>query len=326
MGPSFRVKFRSLSVGQTFLSARTGAVLPSFGEKLKREREKRAVTLEQISVSTKIGTRMLQALEEDKFSQLPGGIFNKGFVRAYARCVGLDEDQAVADYLEASGDAAPVRIEAAAEPERRSPEPSTNGSSRDLPWGLFAAVLLLVALILSVWSYRKREHRARPGTSNSEPSSIVTPSPASGASSKNALAASQSSAVVAQVKSQGRPDLQARTLTTEKTASPNVAFAAGPASRTQPGEFTVLIQAREDSWISITVDGKVLLSDTLIAGDQRSVHGRNQVVVRAGNTGAVDLSFNGKKLVSQGDYGEVKTLIFGAAGLEPNRPAPLPSQ
>ena len=81
--------------------------LPSFGEKLKQEREKRKITLEQISLSTKIGTRMLQALEEDKFNQLPGGIFNKGFVRAYARSLGLDEDQTVADYLQATGDAPP---------------------------------------------------------------------------------------------------------------------------------------------------------------------------------------------------------------------------
>ena len=62
--------------------------LPSFGEKLRREREKRSITLDQISESTKIGTRMLQALEDDRFSQLPGGIFNKGFVRAYARHLG----------------------------------------------------------------------------------------------------------------------------------------------------------------------------------------------------------------------------------------------
>ena len=44
---------------------------------------------------------MLRALEEEKFDQLPGGIFNKGFVRAYARHVGLDEDQAIADYMAA---------------------------------------------------------------------------------------------------------------------------------------------------------------------------------------------------------------------------------
>ncbi len=88
--------------------------MPSFGEKLKQEREKRKITLEQISASTKIGTRMLQALEEDKFNQLPGGIFNKGFVRAYSRFLGLDEDQTVAEYLRASGDAPPVSTEIAA--------------------------------------------------------------------------------------------------------------------------------------------------------------------------------------------------------------------
>ena len=96
--------------------------LPSFGEKLKQEREKRKITLEQISVSTKIGTRMLQALEENKFNQLPGGIFNKGFVRAYSRVVGLDEDQTVADYMQASGDAPPVSTRSCAPHGRRSTE------------------------------------------------------------------------------------------------------------------------------------------------------------------------------------------------------------
>ena len=103
-----RVEFRSPS-GE---SGRLG--LPSFGEKLKLEREKRKITLEQISVSTKIGTRMLQALEEDNFNQLPGGIFNRGFVRAYSRFLGLDEDQTIADYMQASGDALPASTETAA--------------------------------------------------------------------------------------------------------------------------------------------------------------------------------------------------------------------
>ena len=116
--------------------------MPSFGEKLKQEREKRKITLEQISVSTKIGTRMLQALEEDKFNQLPGGIFNKGFVRAYSRFVGLDEDQTVADYLQASGDAPPPPTEIAVQEEEREPaenirrmEATSSSASRPLPWG-----------------------------------------------------------------------------------------------------------------------------------------------------------------------------------------------
>ena len=74
----------------------------AFGEKLRKQRELRGIELDAISNSTKIGTRMLRALEDERFDQLPGGVFNKGFVRAYARQVGLDEEETVADYLAAA--------------------------------------------------------------------------------------------------------------------------------------------------------------------------------------------------------------------------------
>ncbi len=75
--------------------------MQGFGEKLRKQREQRGLTLEAISSTTKISTRMLRALEEERFEQLPGGVFNKGFVRAYARQVGLNEDESIADYLAA---------------------------------------------------------------------------------------------------------------------------------------------------------------------------------------------------------------------------------
>jgi hypothetical protein len=73
----------------------------AFGEKLRKQREQRGIELDAISNTTKISTRMLRALEEEHFDQLPGGVFNKGFVRAYARLVGLDEEEAITDYLTA---------------------------------------------------------------------------------------------------------------------------------------------------------------------------------------------------------------------------------
>jgi cytoskeletal protein RodZ len=73
----------------------------AFGEKLRQQREQRGLALDAISNTTKISTRMLRALEDEHFDQLPGGVFNKGFVRAYARQVGLNEEEAVADYLAA---------------------------------------------------------------------------------------------------------------------------------------------------------------------------------------------------------------------------------
>jgi cytoskeletal protein RodZ len=73
----------------------------AFGEKLRSQREQRGLTLDAISTTTKISPRMLRAIEDEHFDQLPGGVFNKGFVRAYARQVGLDEEEAVSDYLAA---------------------------------------------------------------------------------------------------------------------------------------------------------------------------------------------------------------------------------
>jgi cytoskeletal protein RodZ len=72
-----------------------------FGEKLRQQRERRGISLDAISTTTKISTRMLRAIEDEHFDQLPGGVFNKGFVRAYARQVGLDEEEVVTDYLTA---------------------------------------------------------------------------------------------------------------------------------------------------------------------------------------------------------------------------------
>jgi Helix-turn-helix domain/Domain of unknown function (DUF4115) len=73
----------------------------AFGEKLRKQREQRGISLDAISNTTKISPRMLRAIEDEHFDQLPGGVFNKGFVRAYARQVGLDEEETVSDYLAA---------------------------------------------------------------------------------------------------------------------------------------------------------------------------------------------------------------------------------
>lgn len=70
-----------------------------FGDKFRKAREKKDLSLDQVSNVTKISARMLRAIEEEHFDQLPGGVFNKGFIRAYAKHLGLDAEEAVTDYL-----------------------------------------------------------------------------------------------------------------------------------------------------------------------------------------------------------------------------------
>jgi outer membrane biosynthesis protein TonB len=74
--------------------------MPTLGEELRHRREQRAITLAEISEATRIGTRFLKAIETDNFSILPGGIFTRSFIRAYAKHVGMNEDEAVALYLQ----------------------------------------------------------------------------------------------------------------------------------------------------------------------------------------------------------------------------------
>ena len=70
-----------------------------FGDKFRQAREKKDLSLDQVSNVTKISSRMLKAIEEEHFDQLPGGVFNKGFIRAYAKHLGLNDEEAVNDYL-----------------------------------------------------------------------------------------------------------------------------------------------------------------------------------------------------------------------------------
>lgn len=320
--------------------------MESFGAHLKREREQRKISLEDVSLSTKIGTRFLQALEEEHFDLLPGGIFNKGFVRAYARHLGLDEDQIVADFLAASGTAQPdPKAEEILLQELRGKETSRENDAEDavhrVPWGTVALVLLAVALGFAVWGFRSREKSpaevraehpvkakvvAAPQNAGPELKSVAasTPAPEIGrapASDNATPAPANSSAQTAQTPATPNPAPQAPAtpVTAPEAAAKSVELASAnaPVPPVQhAGPFVVLVKAREDAWVSITADGKPVMEDTLVAPSEKAIQARNQVVIKTGNAAALDFSFNGKKLPQQGEFGEVKTLTFGTSGLQ----------
>jgi cytoskeleton protein RodZ len=121
--------------------------MSSFGEILKRERELRQISLREISEATKINLRYLDALERNDFRHLPGGVFNKGFVRAYAQFIGIDPEAMAMAYLEEersqqgkSGGAVPLDV---APPP--TPEPDSGSSSR-----VWVVVLVIVLVLLVV--------------------------------------------------------------------------------------------------------------------------------------------------------------------------------
>jgi len=131
-----------------------------FGDRLRREREMRGVTLEEISESTKISKRSLQAMEDEDFDLLPGGIFNKGFVRAYARFLGIDEEQAVADFLAVSNEQQAQEEKFPLELHEDGKQPSLNPKRSLLPVILALLVLVAVAGAWTFWNKHKSQENA----------------------------------------------------------------------------------------------------------------------------------------------------------------------
>src|SRR4029077_17681991 len=240
----------------------------------------------------------------EHFDQLPGGVFNKGFVRAYAHFLGIDEDQAVADYSAASNeqpepvDKFPLEIHA--EPNRE-----LNPRRSNVPMAFAAAALAGVLVGYFFWA-KSRPHSTE-AVEPSHPASTTAPQ---------------------SVPAKASPPAAAEVTTTTPAVTPRATATPAPAKteRQKPAaapaekkaaekKFFVVVKAKEDSWISIVADGHSVMQRVLSADRQKLVKAARQIVLRTGNAGGIEVSFNGKSLGALGNENEPRTLTFSATGL-----------
>jgi cytoskeleton protein RodZ len=149
----------------------------NFGERLHREREMREVSVEEITGATRIARRYLEALENEDWSKLPGGVFGRGFVRSIARYLGLDEDSLLGEYDLARKSGLPV-----------APQPPPRPLPRELPRWLPALIVLLVLLGIAAGAvYGWRRYAARRNAQASAAQATANqPAPAGTASAASA--------------------------------------------------------------------------------------------------------------------------------------------
>jgi len=278
-----------------------GLAMAAFGDRLRREREMRGITLDEICESTKIARRHLEALERDRFDQLPGGVFNKGFVRAYARFLGIDEDQAVADYTAATHeqpepeDKFPLEIH-----EEDDRQPKRRRSLLPLIFILAAVAGVLVGYFFYL---RSKPAGNGPSAPVQQASPVPDPVPQSSVPAEAPRVAS------APAQAEYAPSRQG-------AAGREKAVPLAPAARKSAEKtFAVLVKAKEDSWVSIVVDGKSVMQKVLSADQTRLIKAGKEIVLRTGNAGGIDVSFNGKPMGALGNENEPRTLTFSAAGL-----------
>ena len=123
----------------------------SIGEKLRLARETRGIALREISEQTRISMRYLEAIENDDYRHLPGGIFNRSFIRAYAKFIGYDEHEAMEDYARTMRE----RGESVDEtPKHRAMVYTDDAAThtRSPLFTLLLAIIILAALSLAVWA------------------------------------------------------------------------------------------------------------------------------------------------------------------------------
>src|SRR5436305_702958 len=280
-----------------------------FGDRLRREREMRGVTLDEIAESTKIARRSLEALEQENFDLLPGGIFNKGFVRAYARYLGIDEEQAIADYVAASQDQPPAedRFPLQIHEDKDDRRPPLNEKRSFMP-----LILALAALVLGVagWEYwnKHRFHtvhadQEKPAVSapatpvapqqqvsapanlpasaatDQKPAVPVDSSSSSAGSDKQAASSSAAPASATPADKSATPADKkgASTSPADKNASkseqknvPEAAAQPSPDIKPDSGKsFKVSMKAHEDSWYQVQKDGELPIEGVLKAADKQ---------------------------------------------------------
>jgi cytoskeleton protein RodZ len=270
----------------------------SFGSWLRQQREIRNITLREISDNTKIGLRYLEALEEDRFEVLPAPIFAKGFLREYAKYVGLDPDEVVNFYLTAEQRHRAERGGDDVSGVLPIPNPGRVPPARGLPlgWLLIAAAALLALLLVAalVWALRRGR-----GAERLDPAAETT-------------AEATPMAPVPMAPAPGPPP-----------PAPPQQAPAGP-----HGPLVVTLSFTAECWVEAVVDRDRHISELRVQGESMRIEGRESVVLTLGNAGAVRGEVNGRPLRLGATPGQVvRDLLIdrAMAGLPPlpaSSPAP----
>lgn len=226
----------------------------SFGDWLRRQREMREINLRDIADRTKISLRYLEAMEADRFDLLPAPIFAKGFLREYARYVGLSPDDVVNHYLsvhhpdELPGDpkedtksrSRPKPLDAGQPPVRRS-----------WSYGLVLALAGLVLLVLvAVIAYLADRREEEPAAASQAPPIAAPPAP--------------------------------------------VARPGAPPPAAEPGApVEVSLDFTKECWVEAVIDGKNRLAETRWQGEAVQLEAEKSIVLTLGDAGAVGVQVNG---------------------------------
>jgi cytoskeletal protein RodZ len=279
---------------------------------LKAEREKRNIPLAHIADETRISLRHLESLEEGRYNDMPGGIYNRAFLKAYCEILNLNVPEMMQHY----------ENELSLVPEKSSrtrahvPErgPSFNIGPIFI-WGLMLAISAsglyfsrkwITAIFSPYFSHtpasqvRNEKTQSTPPSKHSEASAPAADPSAPATSSQSTVAA--------------LPQPSSATPASLQNSSPAATVAS--AVPTVPQTLQLEVAAAEKCWVSIERDGISALRKNMEPGEIQFFDAIEKFLVIAGNAGGVHLKINGKPAKPLGKPGSVVRILIDRNNLQ----------
>ena len=241
--------------------------MPDLGERFRAAREARGLSLSDVAEQIRIRSVYLAAIEDENWPAIGAPVYVRGFLRTYARFLGLEPEEVVGEF---NGASAERDVPGPASAGSFDAAPLAAGPSRNLSWMIWVAsavaVLLIGFVVYNEMAFRQRTPEVAAASPTAAPSASVSPLPS------NAL-----------------------------EASPSPQASASPAG---DGPNSLVIRLSAPSWVKVVVDGNVSMEGTFPAGTVKQFHGK-VALLRIGNAGGVAVQVDGKDVGTLGAAGDV---------------------
>jgi cytoskeleton protein RodZ len=275
--------------------------METIGKYLKRERELRNISLEEISTATKIRKFLLAAIEEDRHDLLPTPVFVKGFLIAYGKYIGLDPGDVVLRYESDLKELQGYEEKVPRSKRRRGLNPRF----------LLGAILLIVGIaliFLNPWGEPRKQRHPTPA--------VVEETPA--VREETTAVREETTTPPLVPKREEAPRLVEGSISREGAIPAETSPGEGMAEPREPsvGDLTLQIKAVEETWIALQVDSDFPREMILRAGETLSQRADDHIKLKIGNAAGVHLIFNGEPLGPLGDPGKIVRLSLTRSGYE----------